>query len=411
MPNIIEMKKQRAEALAKAEAIIAAADTANRAMTDAERADANAAMAEHNGLNSEITLRESAGTIRANFGRDMLPTNPAVNNAQSSRFSAEHVADYGRFLASRGADRGSLPIDSDGGIAVPRIGANLYEGSNPAGGYAVPSVTEGQVIALAPPQMGVQALATVIPTVSDVRFPRKTAHGTAEAKSESGGSNNAFGGADPTIDQFTLSAFMLGHIETASWELLQDVNVFQAFLTGDILLSMAELKESWFVNGSGTGQAQGLIGNTGAGVTNVSNTAAALLNAALTVQGELNTIYQANATYLMKRATGVALRLAQVTANLFNPAWTSANGTDYLYGQPVAYSDQMPALGLSSTPVLYGDFKSGYIIGERGGSGINIKILDQPKAQYGLLDILGYQRIDGRVRRSEAIQAITIAAS
>jgi HK97 family phage major capsid protein len=57
---------------------------------------------------------------------------------------------------------------------------------------------------------------------------------------------------------------------------------------------------------------------------------------------------------------------------------------------------------------LFGDFKDGFVIGDRGGSGINVKILDQPKALEGLLVLLAYRRTDSRVRRSEAIQAITL---
>ena len=41
------------------------------------------------------------------------------------------------------------------------------------------------------------------------------------------------------------------------------------------------------------------------------------------------------------------------------------------------------------TPILFGDFKQGYIIGVRGGAGINVKILDQPQATAGLLGHLG----------------------
>ncbi|SPE27151.1 hypothetical protein SBA5_580030 [Candidatus Sulfotelmatomonas gaucii] len=38
-----------------------------------------------------------------------------------------------------------------------------------------------------------------------------------------------------------------------------------------------------------------------------------------------------------------------------------------------------------------------------------MKVLDQPQAAQGLLGILAYRRLDGRVRRSEAIQAITVS--
>jgi len=68
----------------------------------------------------------------------------------------------------------------------------------------------------------------------------------------------------------------------------------------------------------------------------------------------------------------------------------------------------MPAVAAAATPLLFGNFKLGYVIGDRGGSGINVKVLDQPLAVQGQIILLAYRRTDGRVRRSEAIQAITL---
>lgn len=71
----------------------------------------------------------------------------------------------------------------------------------------------------------------------------------------------------------------------------------------------------------------------------------------------------------------------------------------------------MPAAARGNAPVIFGDFKRGYIIGDRGGSGINVKVLDQPLATQGLIQLLAYRRVDGRVRRSEALQQYNVSAS
>jgi HK97 family phage major capsid protein len=84
---------------------------------------------------------------------------------------------------------------------------------------------------------------------------------------------------------------------------------------------------------------------------------------------------------------------------------------DYLHGYPVEYVTDMPAATRGNTPVLFGDFKKAYLIGDRGGSGINVKVLDQPKANQGILTLLTYRRTDGRVRLPEAVKSYTIAAS
>jgi HK97 family phage major capsid protein len=159
-----------------------------------------------------------------------------------------------------------------------------------------------------------------------------------------------------------------------------------------------------------------LVGNTATGTGApylVESTGVYLLNAVDDVLGTLKGSYFPNAAFLMSRATSVAIRKAQRQANLFAPAFTRENGRDLLHGFPVSYSSNMPALPTATTagvvPILFGSFQDGYIIGDRGGT--FVKILDQPLATAGQTVLLAYKRVDGRVRRSEAIQAVTVSHS
>jgi HK97 family phage major capsid protein len=299
-----------------------------------------------------------------------------------------------------------------GGFPLPTAGfsAALYEGSNTAGGYAVPVVVDDQIVPLAPNEMSVRQLAQVIPTRMDIKIPTKQSFSTATAKAETA----SFTESEPTISQFTLSAYMAGVLQEISWELAQDVPAFQAFAVDDMILAQQMYEENLFVNGTGSGQAQGLIGNIGTGYGPQepdSNGNMVSVAGILNLIGTLNEVYHANASFLMARPTSVVLRKAQMISNLFFPAFTSIGGQDYLFGYPVKYSAYMPAAARGNTPVIFGDFKRGYIIGDRGGSGINVKVLDQPLASQGLIQLLAYRRTDGRVRRSEALQAYTVSSS
>ena len=292
------------------------------------------------------------------------------------------------------------------------VNAALYEGSNPAGGYAVPVIVDDQIVPLAPQETAIRQLATVLPTTNDLKIPRKTAFGASALKAESGATVNSFSENDPTIDSVTLSAFMAGNLIKLSWEIAQDVPDFQAFAVNDMLFSQQMLEEGLYVGGTGVGQAQGLIGNVGAGVTEEPDAQGNLISidGTLDLIGSLKADYHANASFLMSRPTSILIRKAQRQANLYEPVWTRANGQD-LHGYPVAYAAAMPAAARGASPILFGDFKQGYVIGDRGGSAINVKILDQPFAAAGQLGLLAYRRTDGRVRRSEAIQQYNIAAS
>jgi HK97 family phage major capsid protein len=206
---------------------------------------------------------------------------------------------------------------------------------------------------------------------------------------------------------------MAGVVNSLSWELVQDVPLFQSFAIQDQILAQQMFEENLYVNGTGTGQAQGLIGNVGAGTTEEPDANGNLISISgiLDLIGTLKAVYHKNASFLMTRASSIIIRKAQVQANLFEPAWTRVGGVDYLYGYPVQFSSSMPTAARSAAPVLFGDFKQGYIIGDRGGSGINVKVLDQPLATQGQIQLLTYRRTDGRFRRSEAIQQYNVAAS
>ena len=398
-----EMLKDRAFAMKKAENIVNAAETANRPLTDSEESEYKLAMAAVDALNPQIAKIERTNTIRNMMVNGKLIPGRAVGNPTPTLPTAPVLSEdyYNAFFSWIGS-RGQ------------RVDAALYEGSNSSGGYTVPVIVDGQIVPLAPTEMGVRTVATVLPTVADLKIPRGDSFGTAAAKAEgTGDGSHVFTETDPTFGQFTLSAFMAGAVRNVSWELSQDVPAFQQFAITDLVLAQQMYEGNLYVNGTGTGQAQGLIGNTGAGVTGVlvgtDNYGSELIDASFDVLGKLNAAYHPGASWLMARATGVAIRKAQRQANLFQPIWTRENGRDYLHGYPVTFDGYMPAIAAGATPLLFGDFKVGYVIGDRGGSGINVKILDQPKATEGLLVLLGYRRTDGRVRRSEAIQAITLA--
>lgn len=415
--NLFELKQQQKAALTKAESLLGADD---HKMTASEEEGYKAAMAEYDDLGRNIEAREKVNTIRSAFnGMPIVePEAAQANPDRPAYLTRKYRSAMAAFLVSRGQAVSAdlrAGLDELGGFKFAGLSAASYEGGTNSGAplFQIAPV-DANIIPLAPPEMGIQKLALVIPTSMDLPMSRKKAHGTAATKAEGDGTGtNVFTGTSPQTEKFTLSAYMIGHPEDASWELLQDVNTFQQFLVDDILLSIAVLKENAWWSGNADG-IQGIKGNIGTGVTGVaaasSSYFAPLLDATFDVMGDLNPVYYPDAAFLMNRATSVGIRKAQKTANLFEPVFVRVNGQDFLHGFPVEYSAAVDtATAAGKVPVVFGSFKKGYVIGERGGAGVNVKILDQPKALEGLLTILGYQRVDGKVRRSEALQPITLA--
>jgi HK97 family phage major capsid protein len=403
-----EMKQAQKAALDQANALVTACETAGRGMTAAEEEHYKKHMESFRSFGAAAKAREDQNTIMAVWP-DGRPGLSAPVGAPDDRVALSRRSD-GRVLNHDYRAAFYDYLSSNG----QKLSAALYEGSGSAGGFAVPVTVQGQVVPLAPTDMGVREIATVIPTAMDIKIPRATTISLASAKAEGDGTGtNLFTESEPVLEQFELSAFMAGLQHIISWELAQDVPAFQQFAVGDMILAQSLFEENLFVNGTGTGQAQGLLGNVGAGITGVAagtdNYASELLDATFSVLGTLKTAYHPGASWLMSRATSIVLRKAQKDQNLFEPVFTRSGGKDYLHGYPVTYSTALPAVATGKTPVLFGDFRTAYVIGDRGGSGINVKILDQPRATEGLIVLLAYRRTDGRVRRSEAIQGITLA--
>lgn len=405
MANYFELRREEKVALEKMENLVQQAENESRELTASEQTDFDICQRAVKSIKPQLASLQKQNTLRkfVDAGGHIIPGGSGSSTPENlmrkpaQTLSADYFGDFHRWLQSSGRE----------------VSAAMYEGSNTGGGYTVPVVVDDQIVPLAVSETGVRKLASVVPTSSDIKFPTKSAFGTAALKAESGATSYSFGGSQPTVGQFTLSAFMGGVAGDVSWELIQDVPAFQQFAVQDMLDAMTMYEEALFISGSGTGEAQGLIGGVGAGVTAEPDTLGNLVSIAgtLDLTGTLNALYHPGASWLMARPTSILIRKAQTEANLFVPAWTRVGTQDFLHGYPVEYSAFMPTAARAASPVLFGDFKRGYLIGDRGGSGINVKVLDQPKATQGLLTLLAYRRMDGRVRRSEAIQTYTIASS
>jgi HK97 family phage major capsid protein len=312
MSKLMDLEQQHKHAFDKADSIITAAETAGRELTATEAADVTMALNATKTLDIQIKTIEKKNTLLSAFqgrgangdafagllasregGRSFGPTDRVVLTEDYANAFHDYVRSNGQNTAN----------------------AALYEGAGSQGGFVVPSIVDQQIVPLMPTDMGVRTVASVIPTAMDIRIPRATTISTATAKAESGASSNSFTESEFALDQFTLSAFMAGLTHIVSWEISQDVPSFQQFAVGDMLLAQSLFEENWYVNGTGTGQPQGLIGNTGAGVTGVAvgtdGYGSELLDATFDVQGTLKGAYHEGASFLMQRSTGVLLRKAQ----------------------------------------------------------------------------------------------------
>ena len=128
------------------------------------------------------------------------------------------------------------------------------------------------------------------------------------------------------------------------------------------------------------------------------------------LMGAVKAKYLAGSSWLMSQSTAIVVRAALVYSGA-TFEWTRDASGDRLFGYPVKYSSSMPAATRGNAPVLLGNFKMGFIVADRGGPAVRLKILDQMFGTNGTLYWLLSRRTDSRVWVQEAIQQYNIAAS
>jgi HK97 family phage major capsid protein len=457
MENLLELKQNWGAMEARKRALLATAEGEGRHLSETERLEYTTLFTQASDLEQRVRNRESQSTIRSVFpsGKPGMGFDGAPSGFMASYSPAlsagtrlpEYAGALHSFILSGGKTASAdlaVGADGQGGFVIPgsesftrqrgpngsytgpRANAAMYEGtqgsSTTAGGDAVNVPTIQLITPLGLPDLGIFDASMVIPTATDVKIPSQASFGTSALKAESTGTIATFGGQDPSLGQTLVSAFMVGAARIVSWELMQDVPMWQQFVIDDLLNGQRILEGQLLATGTGTNQPLGVFGNTGTGtgtayeLTGAATDGLVLLNSLFDVTSTLKARYQPNASWVMSRATGLAIKKAQMQTNLFAPvATTDADGTERILGRPVFYDANAPSLPTATsagvTPILFGDFRQGNIIGVRGGAGINIKILDQPLALQGQVAVLAYRRLDSRIRQAEAIQGIKISHS
>lgn len=213
--------------------------------------------------------------------------------------------------------------------------------------------------------------------------------------------------SEPTFEQIDIKNFAMGVMTPVSRTALEDsaVNLVD-FLQSHIVSEFGTLEAQWFVTGNGTTQAEGVLTSTA-----VEDIEAAAVNtdALLDVFYGVKSAYAFNGSWLMNRKTMRVVRgLRDSDGNLLWQSGLQAGQPGLLLGKPVYECDFMPDIAADATPIIFGDFSTGYTITDR--------VTFEPHVDYDTRfgeDIVvfgGRRRVGGRVVMGEALIKLKIAA-
>lgn len=162
-----------------------------------------------------------------------------------------------------------------------------------------------------------------------------------------------------------------------------------------------------FLSGTGSGQPEGILTNPNVQSVVTGNASALTYAGFVNTAYTLKDYYSRNASWLMQRQSIGLVR--QILDSNNRPLWdpglpTTGFNQGYpptILGSPVVQAPDMPAVAANAYPVLYGDFKSGYIIVDR--ISIIVKRLIEKYAETGQIAFLTRKRVGGQVILPEAI--------
>lgn len=220
----------------------------------------------------------------------------------------------------------------------------------------------------------------------------------------------------PQFKHLRIVAHEMYALGYATQQILEDSSInMESFLTEKFVDKFSRTENDDFLNGDGVNEAKGLLSYASAdaygSIERVTSTVSASLagDDLISVQDSLFEPFQANASWLMRRATASAIRKLKdgMGQYLLDMKGDMANGYQaMLLGAPVYKGADMPALGASADAIAYGDFKKCYLIVDR----IGVAILRDPFSAKPYVQFYARKRVGGGVRNYQAVKVLRCLA-
>ncbi len=291
----------------------------------------------------------------------------------------------------------------------------LSVGSNPDGGYLVPSDTDKQITDLMAALSPIRAIASVR-QVSTATYKKPVAI-TGPATGWVAETASRPQTSSQTIDALAFPTAELYAMPAATAQFLDDAAVdVNQWIADEVNAAFAVQEGTAFVNGNGTNKPKGFLhdvvadsswawGSLGYLKSGVSGDFAASDESDILVDlvYALKAGYRQNANWVMNRKTQAAIRKLKDDAGnyIWQPAAT-ADGKATLMGFPLVEAEDMPDIGADSLSIAFGDFKRGYLVVDRTG----VNDLRDPYTAKPYVLFYVTKRVGGGVQNYEAIKLL-----
>lgn len=294
---------------------------------------------------------------------------------------------------------------------------SLTAGSNPDGGYLVPTQMETTITRVVTEVSPVRSVASVMTIgTNEYKKPINMGGATAGWVSETGTRSES---TSPSLKELAFPVHEMYAMPGATQTLLDDANInIEQWLADEVRLTFAQEEGEAFVVGDGVGKPQGFMsytkvanasyawGSVGAILTGTANAFSADPDAVddfLDLVYALKPAYRANARFAMNRATvGAVRKFRDGNDNYVWQPSAQAGQPSTLLGYPVTEMEDMADVGDGAYPVAFADFRSAYLIVDR----IGIRVLRDPYSSKPYVLFYTTKRVGGGIQNFEAIKLL-----
>lgn len=324
--------------------------------------------------------------------------------------TSEHKAAFERYIR-KGDENGLRRLEAKA----------MSYGSGPDGGYLVPPETETAIALRMRELSPMRALATVRQVAGAVlKKPFAIAGPDVGWVGETGARTET---ASSTFNELSFPTAEIYAMPAATAALLEDNAVdLDQWITAEIESAFAEQEGAAFVAGDGIDKPKGFLAynkvaesvwawdNIGYIPTGTdadlpaSNASDVLLDTVYALKAG----YRQNGNWLMNRKTQAAIRKLKDTDGdyIWKPPAT-ADQKPSLMGFAVHETEDMPAIGIGSFSIAFGDFARGYLVVDRRG----VSVLRDPYSAKPYVLFYTTKRVGGGVQDFDAIKLVKFGVS
>lgn len=417
MADIKDLREKMARIATEARAKLSEVtdETPEERAAEVER-EFDAMMADHDKLSARAERLEKAeAALRAADAPADISKRPTFEQRSAPAVDHGEIVDYRHAFYEMVSNGGVDGLDNEVRQVLRQGEARAQTaGTNSAGGFTVPTelatFIEKSMIASGP-MYGDQYFTTInttagnafnIPTVDDTAV-------TAEAHTE-GTQPTDDGGKDATFAQKTLNAYAFNS-EWVRWsaELNMDSVLNMESLLGELLGErLGRIANSKLTTGSGSSDVEGIVTNSGAGVT-AAATGAITADEIIDLIHSVDPAYRAspNSAIMMNDSTLAAVRkLKDGNGNyLWQMGNYQAGVPQTILGYNVVVNQDMDSLAAAKKVMLFGDMSKFYV--RKVGAPSLYVARERFAPDFG---ILGYIRFDGVLTNTAAIKHLITAA-